>query len=379
MTTFTGCADELQCATLSGSNGITISTQTSPNKIVISTNNLTASNISGTNVYTQEIYNSNNLNTKYLNVALLGSYNDYAAIFNYEGDEGNTIYARSSGSDGATINVIAEGPYNTAVTFYAPDANSCGSRIYAVTGSNISSSGPSIITTNNVSIGTGSNNFRLHVAQGAATEIARFENIVSNIEGFIRVRGGGDFSDAYLGSYDGTGFVGTSTATTFCIRTDDQNRIFIDDIGRMGIGVTSPSYELQLSTDSAAKPSTNTWTITSDIRVKENIQNYTKGLETIIQLVPVTYDYNGKAGFEKIRGNIGIIAQDVLNILPESISTYQAKLNEEDTEKTELYNFNSHALTYVMINSIKQLKQENDELKQTLNDLLAKIVVLENK
>jgi hypothetical protein len=139
------------------------------------------------------------------------------------------------------------------------------------------------------------------------------------------------------------------------------NEIHIN--GNVGIGTTSPSYQLQLSTDSAAKPSTNTWTIASDSRVKENITPYTKGLSAIMAINPVNYDYNGKAGFGNIKNNIGVIAQDVLEILPESVSTYKAKLEESDEEDTELYNFNSHALTYILINAIKELKAEIDLLK----------------
>jgi len=133
--------------------------------------------------------------------------------------------------------------------------------------------------------------------------------------------------------------------------------------GAVNIRVTSPSYDLQLVDDSAAKPSTNTWTIASDSRVKENITPYTKGLSAIMAINPVNYDYNGKAGFSVIKGNIGLIAQDVLEILPESVSTYKTKLEESDAEDTELYNFNSHALTYILINAIKELKAEIDLLK----------------
>jgi hypothetical protein len=147
-------------------------------------------------------------------------------------------------------------------------------------------------------------------------------------------------------------------------------KLTIDENGKVGIGTTSPSYQLQLSTDSAAKPSTNTWTIASDARVKENIKNYSKGLETLTKLNPITYDYNGKAGFNsEVKNNIGLIAQDVLDILPESISTYKTKLNSEDAEETELYNFNSHALTYVMINSIKELVSEINKLKEEIKVL----------
>ncbi len=132
------------------------------------------------------------------------------------------------------------------------------------------------------------------------------------------------------------------------------------------VGLVNPitTYQLSLSLNSAVKPSTNTWTVTSDARVKTNINPYTKGLETILAINPVTYDYNGKAGFDPtIIGNIGIIAQDVLNIIPESINTYQSKLNEDDEEKTELYNFDSHALTFILINAIKELSAEIQSLK----------------
>lgn len=50
-----------------------------------------------------------------------------------------------------------------------------------------------------------------------------------------------------------------------------DERMRIDSSGNVGIGTTSPSYQFQLSTDSAAKPSTNTWTISSDERLKQNI------------------------------------------------------------------------------------------------------------
>ena len=158
----------------------------------------------------------------------------------------------------------------------------------------------------------------------------------------------------------GTGPLLANRATAFLVTGN----------GQVGIKKTLPSYDLHLGTNSAAKPSTNTWTISSDVRIKENIQEYTKGLSEIVQLEPKTYDYNGKAGFDSsIKGNIGIIAQDVKDIFPETISTYNAKLNEEDKEETELYNFDSHALTFALINSVKELHAEIKTLKAEIKDL----------
>ena len=137
--------------------------------------------------------------------------------------------------------------------------------------------------------------------------------------------------------------------------------------GKVGIGTTSPGYKLQLSTNSAAKPSSSTWTVVSDERVKENIKPYEKGLNEILQVNTKTFDYNGKAGFDKIKDNVGIIAQDMIKIFPETIKTYNAKLNETDEEETELYNFDGHALTFALINAVQELKAEIEELKKQIN------------
>ena len=160
---------------------------------------------------------------------------------------------------------------------------------------------------------------------------------------------------------------------TFTIDTDGSERLRVDSSGYVGIGTTSPSYQLQLSTDSAAKPSSNTWTVVSDERVKTNIRPYETGLQELLQIEPKLFDYNGKAGFDPTtKNNIGVIAQEIKDVMPETVKKYNAKLNEEDKEDTELYNFDSHALTFALINSVK-------ELNAKIENLEAKIQILQNK
>lgn len=148
-----------------------------------------------------------------------------------------------------------------------------------------------------------------------------------------------------------------------------SNAMNIDTFGRMGLGVTAPSYQLQLSSNSAAKPTSSSWTVVSDERVKTNIQDYTTGLTEILQINPKTFDYNGKAGFEETTGNIGIIAQDVQGIMPETINTYEAKLNEDDTEETELFNFDSHPIQFALINAVKELNAKIEALEAKIQTL----------
>jgi hypothetical protein len=170
--------------------------------------------------------------------------------------------------------------------------------------------------------------------------------------------------------YDALGIV-AGTDNTRLISTGDfdivngslTSQFKVAASGNVGIGTTSPAYQLQLSTDSAAKPTSALWTIASDERIKENITPYTKGLTDLLKINPVNYDYNGLGGFKKGKGGVGIIAQEIINILPDSVSSIKAKLNEDDKDEIDILNFNGHELTYVLINAIKELKAEIELLK----------------
>ena len=166
------------------------------------------------------------------------------------------------------------------------------------------------------------------------------------------------------------GYVGTYSNHPLILRTVDAERVRITTTGNVGIGTTAPTYALQISTDSAAKPSTNTWTIASDERIKNVTGEYTKGLDAVCALRPVTYEYNGKAGFAVDgKENISIIAQEAVQHFPECVGTFNSKLNETDETETELYNWNGHALTFALVNAVKELKAELDAVKAELAEL----------
>jgi len=129
-----------------------------------------------------------------------------------------------------------------------------------------------------------------------------------------------------------------------------------------GFFSSTESYSL-VAAESAAKPGGGSWSVYSDSRIKENIIPYTKGLTEILLIDPVTYEYNGLAGTTKGKKYTGIIAQEIKEIFPETVNTYKTKLNQEDEEKTELYDFNASDLTFALINAIKELKAEIELLK----------------
>jgi len=133
--------------------------------------------------------------------------------------------------------------------------------------------------------------------------------------------------------------------------------------GNVGIGTTNPGYQLQLSLDSAAKPTSNTWTVASDRRVKKDIEPFTDGLEVIRHINPIRYKLNGKAGLPEGAEGISVVAQEAKDVIPYAISTYKAKLEPLDTQETDIYNFNSSPLTFVLINAVKEQQKEIETLK----------------
>jgi hypothetical protein len=100
--------------------------------------------------------------------------------------------------------------------------------------------------------------------------------------------------------------------------------IAVTTTGNVGIGDTSPSYQLELSTNSAAKPTSTLWTVPSDERLKDDIvlADLDKCYD-IIQNLPLkrfkwkedvyTNDQTDD------RSVLGWIAQDVQSVFPKSV------------------------------------------------------------
>jgi len=89
--------------------------------------------------------------------------------------------------------------------------------------------------------------------------------------------------------------------------------------GNVGIGITAPTYRLQLPNvaNATGKGQANAWDTYSSIRWKENIVPINDALEKINQLNPVYFDWKQEHG-----GNhsIGFIAEQIGQVIPEVVS-----------------------------------------------------------
>jgi hypothetical protein len=132
------------------------------------------------------------------------------------------------------------------------------------------------------------------------------------------------------------------------------------------------SGNLTITGATATKASGTTWANPSDIRLKDNVQDFNKGLTELLQVNVKTWEYNGKGGTVEGTKGIGVIADEIETVLPETVDTYKAKLNAEDTEDTDIKRFDATEITWLLVNAIK-------EQQTIINDLKARVETLEAK
>lgn len=211
----------------------------------------------------------------------------------------------------------------------------------------------------NVGIGrvpdTSTSVFRLQVGDG--TTDSRLVSSSNNMFSFAA--NGGGAGKFYFGA--------TNSATPDGVFSSSVGAelVRITNSGFLGIGMT-PTHQLQLSTDNAAKPSTNTWTIASDIRTKDraSIRPYDGGLAQILQFNPVYFRYNGKAETPTDTENVGLIADEAGEIDPRMLRKYKGRLNKSDKREVELLGLNTHDLQYMTINAFKELDERLKRLEK---------------
>lgn len=294
----------------------------------------------------------------------------------------NTIASYSLGVSGAGTGDYLLYDLNNAhyAHTYSPGASGYHSFYTANTERlKIHSSG-NVTIPQNVGVGTTSPAEKIHAYNSGDTTIKVESSTASNAF-FKSTNSSVTFSSGVLSLghyviYDNTNnhsayayYPGASGSHVFL--TNNTERVRITSAGYVGIGVSSPAYQLQISGD-AAKPGGGSWTSASDERIKNVTGEYTKGLEAVCALRPVTYEYNGKAGFTVDgKEHVSIIAQEAIKHFPECVGTFEAKLNEDDETTTELYDWNGNALTFALVNAVKELKAELDNVKAELAALKA--------
>jgi hypothetical protein len=128
-------------------------------------------------------------------------------------------------------------------------------------------------------------------------------------------------------------------------------KLALNTSGDLGLGAS-----LYLSGNTGQKASGTTWSNPSDARIKTVLGPYTTGLSALLNVNPIRYNFNGKGGIaaDTIE-HVSIIAQEMVNSMPETVSTYKGKLNPTDTEDSDIFAFDASNVTWALVNAVKEL------------------------
>ncbi len=107
------------------------------------------------------------------------------------------------------------------------------------------------------------------------------------------------------------------------------------------------------------------WDTASDLRLKDDVTDYRSGLDAIRRVRPVTYRYNGKAGTAKGAFGIGIIGQEMEEVMPETISVLDAGPESNDGI-ADMRIYNGSALVFALVNAVKELSERIEALEAAL-------------
>lgn len=169
-----------------------------------------------------------------------------------------------------------------------------------------------------------------------------------------------DFRHIMLEDDNSSAYSLVTCSDNFVVINSSSTGDFIFRNGSTSTDVLSvtPSGNLSISGSTATKASGSSWANPSDIRLKQNIHNYAAGLSDILKIRPVTFNYvsNPKENV------VGVIAQELKPIAPYMVSESQ-NIAPDGSPYLQVDN---SAMTYMLINAVKEQQQMIEELKMTL-------------
>lgn len=137
--------------------------------------------------------------------------------------------------------------------------------------------------------------------------------------------------------------------------------------GRVGINTQMPDQVLSVNGD-ASKTGGGAWLTFSDRRVKKNIIDYTKGIDEVMQIKPIEFQYNALSGYEDVNSTfVGVIAQEIENILPNTVTLFDDSNGPSGLADKRI--FDSSEIIWLLVNAVKELDKKNEELLNKLAEL----------
>ncbi|MBL4755420.1 MAG: tail fiber domain-containing protein, partial [Flavobacteriales bacterium] len=290
---------------------------------------------------------------------------------------GNKLVVQAAVNDG----IVLHDGTNTDV-FISNQGGFGMARYYSsgVTTTQINSNGDSYFNGGNVGIGTSGPTSKLYVVGNQVLATHAAKSLTPRLAGKVDYLSGGSAGEravpvASIQGWDE--FNGGAFNGSLRFFTESGNALFermrIESGGRVGIGTTAPDQLFSVN-GGASKIGGGSWATFSDRRVKKDVKSFTDGLEVLMQVDPVMFQYNGLAGYNADgKEYVGVIAQEIDKIAPYMIEHINKKLRETDTKETNLLMYDGTALTYILVNAVQEQQRIIENQKNELEQLKAEV------
>lgn len=215
-----------------------------------------------------------------------------------------------------------------------------------------------ISASGNVGIATALPTQRLEVKAAAAGLPATSGTTQTGIARLSQGSGNG-VVDFGFGGVAGLGWIQAVDSTNLA---NEFGLLLNPNGGNVGIGTTAPTDTLSVN-GTASKPGGGSWAVFSDERLKNIKGRFYSGLQAVMQLQPLRYEYkqNNGLGLKSDGDHIGFGAQAVQKIIPEAVTR-----NENGYLQV-----NNDPILWTMLNAIKEQQKEIEQLKGQIKQLRA--------
>jgi hypothetical protein len=177
------------------------------------------------------------------------------------------------------------------------------------------------------------------------------------VEGNAKISGGGVSLCNSLDNSEGNMVIGgglTSTNVKLALRSNQDFALYVE----------STDWGVYVKTGKNSQPGSSSWYVHSDARLKEGVVSYSDGLNKLLQIKPVKFHYTKESGIGSGQEYVGVIAQDIAKIAP-----YMVQQAPIPGLEGEYYNLDNSAMTYMLINAVKEQQDQIEALKNEVEAL----------
>ncbi len=250
---------------------------------------------------------------------------------------------------------------------------------------------------NFMGVGTNSPSYKLHVEHGGTTGL--YVKSISSFSAIDNDAASGDaairFQKAGVNQWNIRNRPADNYLEIFELGGGGSRMVIQDATGFVGIGNITPTALLSVN-GAANKPGGGSWTVFSDQRLKDRVNEYKDGLQELMKINPIKYHYNKESGYDTKPEYVGVIAQDLQKVAPYMVSEFTKpvekkeplkedknsstgyeSINTNELEKRTYLQVDNSAMTYMLVNAVKELKMETDSKDKTIADLQTRLTRLE--